>query len=143
VKKKYWKHKTNTGKVVYPRKKKEMRILDVVRMCERMSRKPHVWFDDQLFAINTLSEIVRTAFYPYWLRAIHIRASNPGAVEHAWNRIEQELRHQWSQQTTIIIRQLGERFYIPEWIMDFVLDNFYEHIWNTIWTLTDPLFGGR
>jgi len=131
---------TNKGKVVYRRKKHYMGVLDVVRSLEALSvRLTKAELSKNPYACNALFEIVRTAFYPTWQRAICSRA--PTEEDKGFYAIvENQLRVEWKNITFDVCRRIGEEFEIPGSIIDFVMEYFANVIWNVVWSITDPFF---
>lgn len=131
---------TNKGKVVYKRKKHYMGVLDVVRSLEALSIRLTT---DELaanpYACNALFEIVRTAYYPTWQRAVCIRTPTEDDKSF-YTMVESQLRVEWKNITFDVCRRIGEEFEIPDYIINFVMEYFANVIWNVVWSITDPFF---
>ena len=119
-----------------------MGIIDVVRMCERMTNADPAWLRTQLWPINALFVVVETGLYPYWLDSLR-PATDQQVLREFWTAVEPVLRAEWKNMTIEICRSIGEKMLIPEYIIDFVLDNMFDTIWDIIWDLTRPLFRGK
>lgn len=133
---------TLLGRVVYNRGPHKFSLKDVVRILESLSNTmTHMDKEKNPFIINALYEIVRTAFYPVWLRAQH-----PGIVaekdesERLIDGMENRLRQIWQQQTFGLCREIGDAMGIPVYIQDFVINYLGGLIWDAVWKLTDGIF---
>jgi len=133
--------KTESGRVVYNRKKHELKLKDAVRMLERLSiTQTTEELAENPYMCQAAFEIVRTAFYPTWQRAVYGNVTEE--QRYFYDVIEPQLRVQWKNQTQEFIREIGKDLEIPENVINFVLKYFYDIIWDTIWRITDPFFRG-
>ena len=134
---------TKTGRVVYERKPHEMRIKDTIRMLERMSLRGPAWIQEQLFPCHALFVIAKNTYEPFWLDSITLGPDRDPLVTRLWNAVEPSLREVYQNQVREICNTIGEEIGIPLRVREFVLDVFFKHIWNVIWSLTNPLFRGH
>lgn len=139
---KYWKHRTNLGKVIYKREKHRFKVLDVVNILARLSNYPSTDFSEEWWAINALHEIVKTAFFPIALRIKHQWSDDPGWVQFYWSKLEPQIRDAVKEVVSRICDEVGAAYGVPPAVRSFVLDNFFNLIWDAIWAITDPLFAG-
>jgi hypothetical protein len=131
---------THKGRVIYKRKRHEMSLKDVVRMCERLSiNLSREELSKNPYMCNAIFEIVRTAFYPIWQRASAPRELTTDDSSFFYN-VEPKLRNEWKKMTFEICKEIGKELEIPQYIVDFVMDYLANTIWEVIWSITDPFF---
>ena len=141
----YEKYRTTIkGRVVYRRKKHYFSIVRLTTIAEDLTKRlsPSDYISE-LFACHALFEVARTAYEPYWLDSLRPPAADQAGMAYFWEVIEPKLREAWREKTLEICRSIGENMGIPEWVINFVLENLFGIIWDVIWQLTEPLFRGR
>ncbi|GAI15810.1 unnamed protein product [marine sediment metagenome] len=126
------------GRVVYTRKKHEMGLRDVVRMLERLSINLNIEeMEKNPWMIHALYEIVRTAFYPIWLKAI-----NPG-IKKEQKTLKNLLFFFLSPEIIEKIRQILEQVAVEHYVPRYIINAWFRYLktmWTNIIKMTDCLF---
>ena len=130
--------RTNSGRIVYNRDKHFFSIKRIVTIAEDLTKRltPDE-YRANVFACHALFEVARNAYEPWWLDSIQL-----SIPETFWREIEPELREAWKDQTEKVCYEVAEAAGVPDEWAEAVIDAIFEHVWDTIWRLTDPLFGG-
>lgn len=137
---KIWKSRTNKGRVVYKRPVHSFTLKDVVRILEKLSNTMTIeQMEQEVYMINALFEIVRTAFYPIAQKVMY-PSPNPGYAYFLWDHAEYEIRKMWRDETLKICRLIGEKYGIPGPVIDFVINFLGIHIWNIVWKMSSLFF---
>lgn len=130
---------TRKGKVVYKRKKKLWQVHQVGNIAVSIIHNyDPEYLKTQVLGINYLYEVVRGGLYPYYL---DVKEPQRREGDPLWRAIEAEIRELWKEGTFEVCRRVGTALKVPEWIQDLVIDVLGEFIWNTIWKMTDIIFG--
>ena len=138
-----WARKTNTGRIVYHRKKHFFTIKRLVTIAEELTLrlKPEDYYRE-VYACHALFEVARNTYEPFWLDTLRPTIEEE-TIRIYWQKVEPVLREAWRKETRNICDEIGKAFKIPQSVRNFVLKHMFDTIWNVIWKLTDPLFRGR
>lgn len=132
---------TNTGRVVYTRKKHVFRVKDMTNIAIALiNKRSQSELYSQSIAIQALFKVVRDGLWPYWLDASGAPPPPPEGGDETRIYWEEFFMNVWKTKTQHAIDNWGEEIGVPARIREWILDWLYDYIWDAIWALTDPWF---
>lgn len=135
---KVWKHRTQTGKIVYPRKPHTFSVKDALRICVAITQQPEEWIGRNIIACRSLHVVVREGIYPYYLNYILKNGPGPRECKKIYSSVEIELKKKTRKQIIDIYKAVTG---FDRVVLDWVANTFLDFIYDPIWRAARWLFG--